>query len=329
MEFGRRTVRHRTEMVFPVLFAVIAVLLCTVCRVSAQDLVTEQNIRDAIMGHQTFTQDQLDQMDLNQDSKLDVADLVKLIKTVNPEIPVAGFDLPNSTIGEADGSAAVRVSFSDPFTGTLNYTTAVGDAAPDVGSIQVSDGLTADIPVTFDNDLTITDGLMITVSLESGQGYAVGATVQHLLSINDDDATWFGTLETKGMMIGFDMDIVQDASSYEATLVSDGTRGIPEGTWPVSLTMTADTFSAVIGPIDVLSDDFPLLSPLGTNFTRTLVLEASNSSDTGFVDLDINIFGEMTDTFEPTEDSRSYFGTVIKGTFNLIKEIRTPGGISP
>jgi len=55
--------------------------------------VSEQNIRDAVLGRATFTQEELQELDLNKDSQIDVADLVYFVT----------HDMPNSELSSLVG----------------------------------------------------------------------------------------------------------------------------------------------------------------------------------------------------------------------------------
>lgn len=82
--------------------------------------VTEQDIRDAILGARTFTQDQLNDMDLNTDGKVDVADVVKFLASDTGKTAVF-FETEASSALETAGTVNLKIFFSRPYTGDLHF----------------------------------------------------------------------------------------------------------------------------------------------------------------------------------------------------------------
>ena len=62
---------------------ILLLLLCLLPAIPAQAEVTESNLRSAILKRAAFTPQEMVEMDLNSDGKVDVADLVKHITAVN------------------------------------------------------------------------------------------------------------------------------------------------------------------------------------------------------------------------------------------------------
>jgi len=116
-ERGAVDMRHKkpalTNLGIPLGTAlVLLALVLAVKPVLGQNgVVTEANIRNAILDPTQFTQDQLNQMDLNGDGKVDVADLVALVQ---PPVPVP--DLRGQIW-------ATSVSFTNKSTMGANYGT--------------------------------------------------------------------------------------------------------------------------------------------------------------------------------------------------------------
>ncbi len=56
-------------------------------------VVTEQDLRDAILKNGgNFSEEQLKEMDQNNDGKLDVSDIVNLLKSTSPSTPISNFE---------------------------------------------------------------------------------------------------------------------------------------------------------------------------------------------------------------------------------------------
>lgn len=282
--------------------------------------VTEQEIRDAILGR---TELDLDRMDTNEDGKVDAADLVNFLRSIGPTTPVASFDLVSSKVSEDAGTVKVGVNFSTHFTGMLGFSVA-GTAEENIdyyaltGSVLV-DGISVEIPVTIIDDLELEkqETIIITLDQADPQDLIIGVPQEHTVRIEENDAVWHGGLQVHNLSMGFEMEIVQDASSYQAVLKSDGHSALPAGEWPVELKITQEAFSATIGPIQINEQD----TLLGTAFDRTIVLEATpNSDDEHVFELNSAIVGDMSDSLEPQLESRKYLRTTIYGTFSLIKE---------
>lgn len=280
----------------------------------------------AICGHSAVLdriEEDLDTMDLNEDDKVDVADLVNLVKSVGPTTLVASFDLVSSKVGEGDGTVVIQVNFTSHFSGTLGFRVS-GTAEENIdyyaltGSVVV-DGISVEIPVTIIDDLELEkqETIIITLDQADPQNLIIGVPQEHTLRIEENDAVWHGGLQVHNLSMGFEMEIARDASSYQAVLKSDGYGALPAGEWPVELEITQEAFSATIGPIQINEQD----TLLETAFDRTIVLEATPNSDDGHVfELDSAIVGKMNDSLEPQLDSRRYLRTTIYGTFSLIKE---------
>lgn len=322
MKSTKKPIGHRRIIAWGLFLSIVLTLLLTSnpLTIPPCEAVTESEIRNAILGK---TEPDFNTMDLNEDSKVDVADLVNLVKSVGPTTPVASFDLVSSKVGEGDGTAVIQVNFTSHFFGTLGFRVS-GTAEENIdyfaltGSVVV-DGISVEIPVTITDDLELEEQETIIITLDQAdpQDLIIGVPQEHTLRIEENDAVWHGGLQVHNLSMGFEMEIVQDASLYQAVLKSDGYGALPAGEWPVELEITQEAFSATIGPIQINKQD----TLLGTAFDRTIVLEAKPNSDDGHVfEFDSAIVGDMSDSLEPQLDSRKYLRTTIYGTFSLIKE---------
>jgi hypothetical protein len=160
-------------------------------------IATEQNIRDAVLGHKTFTSGQLSDMDLNQDGQVDVADLVCLVTTQSPGTPVASFDQVSSTVREGGSAAGIQVNFSSRFVGDLTYTID-GSAGAGLdynalsGTVAV-DGVEVYIPVAVVDDNAVeanVETILLTLHYADGAGlgYVPGIFTDHCVYVHDNDA---------------------------------------------------------------------------------------------------------------------------------------------
>jgi len=265
-------------------------------------------------------------MDLNDDGKVDVADLVFLMKTIAPETPIAFFALTSLEINEGDNRVTVRVNFTTHYSGILRFaisgTASEGTDYQSLGrNIQV-EGVRADIPITIFDDFDMEGEETIVISLDPNQSdpnsVFIGVPQEYTLRIKDNDALWKGGLQVENLSIGFDMLIKQKNTLFLATVTSDGYGGIPSGEWPVKITITHNAFSALIGPIAISEQD----TLLGSALNRTILLEAFPDTEEDHVfDLVSVIVGRMTDRIESQSEDKRHLDTFIQGSFSLIRGV--------
>jgi len=304
---------------------------------SPPPIATEQNIRDAVLGHKTFVSGQLSDMDLNQDGKVDVADLVCLVNLQAPGTPVASFDQVSSTIREGDSAAGIRLNFSSHFVGDLKYTvsgTATNGQDYDLlnGTIAV-DGVTAHIPITVSDDSEVeakVETILLAIYYGDGEGlgYVPGIFTQYCVYVHDNDALWSGTMQIFSMDLHFQMKIVQDPTGTTGALVTDGYGIIPlngaSKEWPAS-TMSLDDsrFDANVAGIIIPSN----LTLTNAQLERRLVFIADESTPDHVVRPDSEIQGRVTEYLycvsHPQFNRLNANGEDrgIKGKFTLLKKI--------
>ena len=185
MRTKKRMLLKRT-LILPL--AIVGVALTADLNVvwSQSEVVTEANIRAAIINSGQFTQDQINQMDLNGDGKLDVADLITFL------VLVASFATATSQVAENTPSDNVVVNFSRPVQGTLNFTTG-GSAAEgtDYAALTKSvpvNGTSVSIRVSPIDDAIYEGPRTIVLSLLPGQGFFLGSQRTHTITLTDDTA---------------------------------------------------------------------------------------------------------------------------------------------
>lgn len=278
--------------------------------------VTETVLRDAILGKVPVD---VATMDLNKDGKVDGADLVKLVQP-----PKATFQSSGSEVSEGDGTIKIKVKFDKLFRGYLRFE-ASGTAKPGVdyepfGNTIPVNGTSIEIPVKLIDNLKPAGQRTIVVRLLSDifvpPTYTSGVPQDHTVRIDDNDAVWQGGLEIAGFVMGFKMTITRNASTNKAFVESDGHDGFPTGRWPAVLTVTADSFKAVIPNVLNKIEE----TELDTVFKRKITLTAKKSIKGHIVDMNGMISGNMTDTFNPESAERQHLRMTIKGKFNLAKE---------
>lgn len=277
------------------------------------DLQTEQLAQDVLLEKQVPTDMELQQLDLNQDGVVDVADLVQ-VDSMLP--PIAGFVLPLSTIDESMGTARINVNFDRSFTGSLAYSV---DGTPQNVS---ASGLTAEIAIPVADDWNIEDGKIMNITLapstDSPPHYYIGVPHEHTLYVSDNDVVWSGRLYVRGLSSGVDIEITENLNTYQATLKSDGYEGIPSGIWPATVQVGDSSFECEIGPIPIDPSD----SLLNTDFNRTIVLRSNPATDPDHTfNPDVSISGSMSDTFVTLTPNQAHLNRTILGTFALIRGI--------
>jgi len=288
--------------------------------------VTETDIRAALKGTQTFTAQQLADMDLNSDGAVDVADLVKLLKSQDPSRSVADFATSTTYVKEGGGAVSVAVSFSTAFKGDFRYTvegTAVAGTDFNALSGLVSvNGTQATIPITIlDNGLVQdvrTISLTIYFSASETLGYLPGGATVHTIYITDNDEVWRGLLQLTGASLPFQMRIAKTGSGISGTLVTDGAGIIPlNGTsydWPAQLAVTSSSFNATVGPMPLAADT----TLAGVELDRKLVFSATAPAGTT-IDTAETITGTVTEEIKAA--AAPQFDRNVQGTFSLIRPI--------
>jgi len=167
----------------------ILILLRTSLSFALDEIVTEQNIKDAILGNQTFTSEQLQKMDVNRDNFLDVSDLIRFMRMVE-----VGFSDATSDTEETAGTRNIVLAFSRPFTGTVNYTIggtadSTSDFATLPGSVSVTAGSSSvSIPVALRSDTEFEGAETISLSLLPSASYTLGQNRTHTMTVRDNPA---------------------------------------------------------------------------------------------------------------------------------------------
>jgi hypothetical protein len=298
----------------------VALLLSLTIGLAGQ--VTERRLRDAILEGEGYTAE----LDINSDGKLDVADLVAFLSQESAQV---SFESSFSEATEDAGVFTVTVLVtSKGYAGPVDYTIE-GTATNEVdfngltGTINVK-GSASQIPFAIADDLEVEDVETITLTLQSGSGYNLGARPVHTVYVGDNDAVWEGGLSIDDLYLGFELSLARDSSSYQAAFSSDGYGFFPKSNVAVAegdLTVTGDLFTATIGPIQ-----HPENARLGTAFESTIFMSAQPNAKEGHVlDWYSAIVGEMTLNMTATAAGRAHLSrdenhnNALQGTFTLIR----------
>ncbi len=281
------------------------------------------DIVDQILGEGTQP---VQELDVTEDGVVDARDVACFIGGCNP--PTVEFALATTDAAEGAGTVQLELTLSRSAFCTLNYSvdgsaTAGVDYGTPAGAITLA-GSTASIPITLLDDAALDEELeMVIVSLDTGSCYQPGASSVHSLHIFDNDRTWFGTLDSGGELLGFQLEVVETGGGRTATLVSDGTGTLPPGSWAVpTFTQTDTAFSMVVDPVSVGAST----TAFATGFTRTFSFSATDGTPNHTVEPGL-LRGSYSEVLNAA--SSPHLSTTITGTFTLIEGLPVPSTWQP
>jgi hypothetical protein len=215
-----------------------------------------------------------------------------------------------------EGDAAPPLlRLSQPFNGIVYYTvsgTAMsGDYVELTGQVAVN-GTTATIPVSLtDNDM-IGELKYLTLWLDAGAEYEVGADATSTITIEENDAEWQGSFVTDDAALGFVLSIHNVNGVHAATLKGDGTGFFPATEVPASLTFTANGFSATVTDIPIAAEATLLNEPI----YLTLQLHAMNGvADQSVSPTFVTGAGSLTTVFP----AQPHLNNTSAGAFSLLR----------
>jgi hypothetical protein len=276
------------------------------------------------------------------------------VKGFPSAITNVNFSSSGLQVQEGDGPVYLTLMFNQPFLGTLHYT--VG--GPDTDSIEALSGTltvhgsTAAIPIFLRDDADIDTLKYLVLSLEAGPGYAVGASSQHTLTIEENDAEWQGQLllpsaisdrldtqivyQTNGMsrtnmtllpmndqmVIAFVLKIIQSGGSYQGALVGDELGIFPSNEVPAQLSFTQDSFTASVQGMELPAESTLLDTPMHLSVD----LAAANSGgETNVTPKEI----QGAATLILSYDGLPHLTTTNSGWFQLLKPPVKPSAKEP
>lgn len=315
-----------------VLIGLFAFLIPAIDSAAQNQLVTQQNLIDAILGRRTFLPIELNALDLNRDNVVDIADLT-FYDIVNSQlVPSASFQSSRSKVFESSTvvdievvltkelEAAQEISFSLGGTATYgtkadggDYTVAGYDPAKEMGVVSVPKGAdSALIPVTIYDDSEFGEGgEYISLMLRGGsvQTYFLGARQQHILLLDDNDATWTVGLEMPASdgYESFKLEIIEEDGVFDGRVLSD-TNLIPqpepndadargEDGWDATFFAGTGTLRIEIGPLPVKKE----LSLFDVERTLSYVLDIGPGKGDYVYDTNREYSGIVTAILNPVE----------------------------
>jgi hypothetical protein len=133
-------------------------------------------------------------------------------------------------------------------------------------------GTTATIPVSLTDNDRIGQLKHLTLRLEGGAGYQLGAGTAATITIEENDADWQGAFITADAALGFVLATQQSNGVYQASLKGGGTGFFPTNEIPADITFTANNFSVTATNVVVDASASLLNAPANL----TLILNAMN-----------------------------------------------------
>lgn len=300
-------------------------------------VATEENLRNAILEKNIgeFTSVELEEMDLNKDGVLDVADVIYYLKTEEIERPIITFDVRQTEAYEGAGDIEVQMSLSMAYSGQVKYrengvekTIVVPEtqgaliiiANPDDG-IRSNTAKMVDLELLYDADLN----------------YVPGVESLHSVVIHENDSLWNGTIHNDvytnlgddlmdtSIDIHFQLEIIQNGGLTTASVYTDGNGIIPRNgdseTWPMANVSFSETnFVADVLNMNSGHNNF------NVDFLRHLHFESA------FEDQSIEPFkrsmisGQVTESLQSSQ--HPFFERSVTGSFILIKIDSTVSSVS-
>ncbi len=273
---------------------------------------SEQDILDAILGVGTFSDTELQEMDLNGDGVVDVGDMVHFTQ------PVAYFDTNTIAVSESDGLVNIPVSFSRNYDGVLTFelggtATEGEDYAEITEEITVVDDDTAVISVSLiqDSDLEGTETLLLTLhGGADGQGaILIGIPSVVTIDISDGDSDTY----TGGMVFDPEFRVSTQAIGFYMDGGLAHFQGDDSGIFPAAFSMPATITGGGTGI------SFP--TPAGGEFESDGLGERTIGWTLGITNAVLDS-GIMTAVFSLSFDSgltASSTGMTMTGTMTLAR----------
>ena len=214
------------------------------------------------------------------------------------------------------GMVSPTITFSAPLFGIVRYTVsgtaASGEYVTLSGEVFVN-GTTATIPVTFLDNKSIGQLRYLTLTLQAGPGYRLGASSQTTITIDENDAEWQGSFLTDETALGFVLKIQESNGVKMASLKSDGFGFFPTNEIPVSLlTSTPSEFMTTVNGIPIPAGATLLNEPM----SLSLFLGAMNGMNNQSVS-PTSVQG--VGTLISAVPAKPHLNTTNVGTFLLLK----------
>ena len=220
--------------------------------------------------------------------------------------PTASFEVPQSTVVEHNGSVLLKVIFSQAFNGRLVYNVdGTGEQGTDFNlpeTVVETDGPVSELNIAIKiiDDEIVEDIETVRIALQAGDTYEFGSVFQHTVTIQDNDVSWHIVHDVDGMLFDYGMKITRNGSNTAAIATSNGSGGLPAGSFPVELgVVDGNRFEAKIGPIEVPANQ----TLLGVDLSRNFTLIAEKSEQGHVVDPESVMRGVATEEWTASEDA--------------------------
>lgn len=226
---------------------VLLLLLLAVSGQAQGQLLSEKNLADAILERQQFLPIELDTLDVNNDSVVNIADLTYHLLRVSNLVPSVAFEARTAKGHEDDSAVSVPLIFTKAIETDMTVTYSLGgtatygpkeeggdfmiasgyDPATNTGAINVTAGTTETvIHLTIHDDAVFGEGVeTIDIQLTGGDSltYFLGPTQNHTFYVDDNDAVWQAGLEFPdgGGYVTFMLEITQEEGKFSGRVVSD------------------------------------------------------------------------------------------------------------
>ncbi len=135
---------------------------------------------------------------------------------------MAGFDSAGVTAEEGAGPVGAVLVFNGVYTGTVTCIWTDQQGTSWTNQVAVN-GTTAVIPVPaswLTDDTTLGQLRSLTLQLQAGAGFALGATTQSTVTIEENDADWQGVLQTENGNLEFTLSLVQTNGQLQGQIQS-------------------------------------------------------------------------------------------------------------
>jgi len=233
---------------------------------------------------------------------------------------LAAFDSADFTAEEGAGTVGPVVVFNGIYVGTVTFTWTVAQGTTWTDQVQVN-GTTAVIPVpaSFLSENTGIGQLQsLTLRLEGGTGFALGATTESTVAIEENDANWRGVLETTCGSLSFTLTMLQTNGSLQGRIQSEEFGFFPTNAL-AQLTFREATFTAVATNVCL-----PALAAYPSSaFTNYLDLRLDAANGPGETNVSPTRVGGAA-TLASKVPGRSYQDSTVSGTFLLMKAPTAP-----
>jgi hypothetical protein len=209
----------------------------------------------------------------------------------------AGFNSGSLTVEEGAGVAGPVLVFNGIYAGTVTCIWTDEQGTSWTNQVAVN-GTTAVIPAPASflaDNATLGELRHLTLQLQQGPGFALGATTRTAVTVEENEADWLGTLQTQNGNLDFTLSLVQTNGRLQGLIKSAGPGFFPTNAL-AQLSLTADAFTLV-----------------ATNIVLPVLTDYSSQSFTNWLDLRL----DATNSFGATNVSP----TKMQGVASLVSKV--------